>query len=158
MSMAAKRSTSVEWYTPQYLFDQLDREFHFTLDPCATEESAKCKHYYTIEDNGLSKSWGGEIVFCNPPYGRHIDEWIIKAEHEAEKPNTTVVVLMPSHTDTKYFHDHILGKAEIRFIRGRIKFNEGKEPAPFSSMLAIFRGEENGNHTSSCASYRQEIQ
>lgn len=59
MSMAAKRSTSVEWYTPQYLFDQLDREFHFTLDPCTTEESAKCKHYYTIEDNGLSKSWGG---------------------------------------------------------------------------------------------------
>ena len=96
-------SKSNEWATPQALFDELDREFHFTLDPCATPENAKCRKFYTIEDDGLSKDWSGETVFCNPPYGREISKWVEKAAASA----TTTVMLIPARTDTTYFHDYI---------------------------------------------------
>lgn len=72
-------SKTPEWATPQSLFDELDREFGFTLDPCATPENAKCKKFFTKEDDGLSKSWDGENVFCNPPYGRQLGAWVAKA-------------------------------------------------------------------------------
>lgn len=72
-------SEDMTWGTPQDFFDKLNQEFHFTLDPCATKETAKCLKYYTKEDDGLSKSWDNEIVFCNPPYGREIGKWVEKA-------------------------------------------------------------------------------
>lgn len=91
------------WETPQALFNQLDREFHFTLDPCSTHENAKCQKHFTIVENGLSKDWG-ETVFCNPPYGRsNTGLWVEKCYLEAQKPNTTVVLLIPARTDTKWF-------------------------------------------------------
>ena len=131
-------SKSNEWSTPQDFFDELNTEFHFTLDPCATPENAKCEKYFTIEDDGLMQDWSGHTVFCNPPYGREIKKWVKKAHEESRKLNTKVVMLMPARTCTSYFHDYIYGQAEIRFIRARLKFGDGKTPAPFPSMLVIF--------------------
>lgn len=132
-------SNSDEWETPKSVFDALDAEFNFTLDPCATEENHKCDLYFTKQQNGLSKSWGGQTVFCNPPYSQ-IGLWVEKAFREGGKDNTIVVLLIPSRTDTKYFHNFIYHRSEIRFIRGRLKFGEAKNSAPFPSMVVIFRG------------------
>jgi len=141
------------WCTPQPFFDKLNMEFGFTLDPCATEKSAKCEKFYTAKEDGLKQDWRGEVVFVNPPYGRQIGKWVRKCFEESQKPNTTIVILMPARTDTRYFHDYILGKAEIRFIKGRLtfwdldgeKFKKGKfdemTPAPFPSMLVIYKNE-----------------
>lgn len=127
------------WATPQAFFDELNEEFHFTLDPCATPENAKCKKYYTVKENGLKQDWQGETVFCNPPYGKAIKNWVKKCYEESRKPNTTVVMLIPARTDTTYFHDYIYKKAkEIRFIRGRLKFGNLKNSAPFPSMVVVF--------------------
>lgn len=132
-------SKSNEWATPQKFFDDLNAEFHFDLDPCSTHQNAKCEKYYTIEDDGLTHDWGGRRVFCNPPYGRGISTWVRKCYEESRKPNTLVVMLIPARTDTSYFHDYIYQKAkEIRFIRGRLHFNESKQGAPFPSMVVIF--------------------
>lgn len=132
-------SETDEWATPQYLFDELDREFHFTLDPCADEYNHKCDRYFTKQDDGLSKNWGGQIVFCNPPYGREVERWVRKASEESKKPGTVVVMLVFARTDTKWFHEYIYGKAEIRFIRGRVKFGGSRHNAPAPSMIVIFR-------------------
>lgn len=132
-------SKSNEWATPQDFFNELNKKFGFTLDPCATHENAKCEKYFTISEDGLQQNWGGETVFCNPPYGRAIKDWVKKAYDESKKPGTIVVMLIPARTDTTYFHDYIYGKAEIEFVRGRLKFGDGKNPAPFPSMVVIFR-------------------
>lgn len=135
-------SKSDDWSTPQDFFDNLNQEFNFTLDPCADIYNHKCEKYYTEEDDGLSKSWEGEIVFCNPPYGKHIKDWVYKGYIEGNKPNTTVVMLIPARTDTRYFHKYVYNKAEIRFIKGRLKFGNSKNSAPFPSMIVIYRGPE----------------
>ena len=127
------------WATPQDFFDKLNSEFNFTLDPCSTHENAKCKKHYTKEDNGLLKSWKGETVFCNPPYGRELTKWVEKSYKENKENNTTVVMLIPSRTDTKWFHNYIYGIAEIRCRKGRLKFGNSKNSAPFPSMVVIFR-------------------
>lgn len=131
-------SQTDNWATPQDTFDELNKEFSFTLDPCADKNNAKCKKYYTKDDDGLIQDWGGNIVFCNPPYGKVLKDWVKKASDESKKPNTKVVMLIPARTDTAYFHDYIYGKAEIRFIRGRLKFGGSKNSAPFPSMIVIF--------------------
>lgn len=132
------------WATPAGFFADLDAEFHFNLDPCATPENAKCKRYFTAEQDGLKQDWGGMKVFCNPPYGRAVGEWVKKAYEESKKPGTLVVCLLPARTDTRWFHDYIIKKAKIRFVRGRLKFGDAKAPAPFPSMVVIF---ENGEDT-----------
>lgn len=135
-------SKDMTWETPQEFFDKLNAEFSFTLDPCASKETAKCKKFYTIEDDGLSKDWVGETVFCNPPYGSAIKNWVKKCSDEGDKPKTTVVMLIPARTDTRYFHDFIYNKAEMRFIKGRLKFLVNKKEmssAPFPSMIVIFK-------------------
>lgn len=132
-------SATDQWATPQDFFDKLDNEFHFTLDPCATPENAKCKKFFTREIDGLRQNWGGYVVFCNPPYGRELHKWVQKAYEESKKPNTTVVMLIPARTDTKYFHEYVYHKAkEIRFIKGRLKFGDSKNSAPFPSMVVVF--------------------
>lgn len=134
-------SKSNEWATPKALFAELDAEFHFTLDPCATAENAKCKKFYTQKEDGLAQDWMGERVFCNPPYRIAIKHWVKKCAEEAQKPGTLVVMLIPARTDTQYFHQHIYHKAEIRFLPGRLHFNDGSGGAPFPSMVVIFRNE-----------------
>jgi site-specific DNA-methyltransferase (adenine-specific) len=134
--MFSKKSD--EWETPQDFYDKLDQEFHFTLDPCATDENHKCKKYYTMEEDGLSKDWGGERVFINPPYSQS-KLWIEKAYHQARKhKDTTCVILVPARTDTRYFHEFCMKADEIRFIKGRLKFGGQKNSAPFPSMVVVF--------------------
>lgn len=132
-------SNSVEWETPQELFNELNEEFIFSLDPCSDDNNHKCELYYTKDTNGLSKSWNNNNVFMNPPYGRNIiDKWVKKAYNESVNGNCIVVGLLPARTDTKWFHDYILDKAEIRFIKGRLKFSNSKDCAPFPSMIVIW--------------------
>lgn len=127
------------WETPQKLFDELNKEFNFTIDAAADAENHKCERYYTKEENGLEKSWKGERVFLNPPYGRELPKWAKKAAEEAKDKSTIIVMLIPARTDTQWFHDYIYKKAEIRFIKGRLKFGDGEKDAPFPSMVVIFR-------------------
>ena len=131
-------SKTCEWSTPQELFDLLDQTHHFTLDPASSDENAKCAKHYTVEDNGLSKDWGGERVFLNPPYGKEIGLWVKKAYEESLKPNTIVVCLLPARTDTRWFHDYCNRYGVVSFIRGRIKFGGSKNNAPFPSMIVLF--------------------
>lgn len=109
---------------------------------CLSDKSAKCAKYFTPEIDGLRQSWGvGGAVFCNPPYGREIGKWVQKAYEEAKK-GVKIVLLIPARTDTKWFHNYIYGKAEIRFLRGRLKFTDeegnAENNAPFPSMLVIY--------------------
>lgn len=138
ISSALYSSRSEEWATPADFFAALDDEFGFTLDPCATRHNAKCRTFYTKTDNGLVQDWGHHTVFCNPPYGRDIGEWV-KKSFLAAKAGATVVLLVHARTDTRYFHDWIYGKAELRFVRGRLKFGDGRQSAPFPSLVAIYR-------------------
>ena len=134
-------SKTNEWSTHQAFFDELNKEFNFTLDPCATSENAKCTKYFTVEDDGLKQDWSKDVVFMNPPYGREIKYWVQKAYEESLK-GATVVCLIPARTDTTYWHDYIFGKADdIRFIKGRLKFGGSKNPAPFPSAIIIYKGE-----------------
>lgn len=126
------------WATPQDFFDALDAEFHFTLDACAVKENAKCEAYYTPEQDGLDQPWTGR-VWCNPPYGRNVGQWVKKAHDTAS--GGFVVMLLPARTDTRWFHDYIYGKTEVRFIKGRLKFGSCQNAAPFPSMVVIFGGE-----------------
>lgn len=125
------------WSTPQDTFDKLNSEFGFEVDVCATNENAKCSKFFTIADDGLSKEWEG-VCWMNPPYGRVIGKWIQKA-YESSLQGSTVVCLLPSRTDTKWFHEYCM-KGEIRFIKGRLKFGGSKNSAPFPSMVVVFRG------------------
>ena len=134
-------SKSNEWETPQDFYNSLNLKHGFTLDPCATAESAKCSKYYTIEDDGLKQSWGGEVVFMNPPYGREIKSWIKKAYEESRKENTKVVCLIPARTDTKYWHEYCMKAHEVSFVKGRLKFGESKNSAPFPSAVVVFQPE-----------------
>lgn len=138
-------SKSMCWCTPQVFCDKLNKEFNFVLDAAATSLTAKCPKYFTPETDGLAQSWDcGGAVFCNPPYGREISKWVKKAYEEAGKCKFPIVLLLPARTDTTYFHDYIYGKAEIRFIRGRLKFSDENgtpsNSAPFPSMVVIYNG------------------
>ena len=149
-------NNSDEWGTPQNLFDELNEEFNFTLDVCATIQSAKCKRFFTKEDNALIQDWSKDICFINPPYSRIQDKFVKKAKEESTK-GATIVCLLPARTDTKRFFNYIWDeklhrpkeRVEVRFIKGRLKF-EGfgnkkgckhfNNAAPFPSMIVIFRG------------------
>jgi phage N-6-adenine-methyltransferase len=113
-------------------------EFHFTLDPCATAENAKCARYFTKGQDGLLQDWGTHAVFCNPPYGKHMREWA-RMCYAASGVGATVVMLAHSRTDTRWFHDRVYEKAELRFVRGRLKFDAINQPAPFPSLVAVYR-------------------
>ena len=144
MNKALLSSSDLEWCTPQDFFDELNREFNFSLDAAATAANAKCDNYYTRESDGLSQPWNSAegAVFCNPPYGRQVGRWVQKAYTEALENNTTIVMLLPARTDTQWFHEYIYGCAEIRFIKGRLKFTDDSGqafwPAPFPSMVVIY--------------------
>jgi len=144
MNKALFSSSKKEWCTPKDFFEKLDAEYHFTLDTAATNENALCRDYYTPETDGLAQPWNPKTgaVFCNPPYGREIGKWVKKAYEEAQKQGVKIVMLLPARTDTSYFHDYIYGKAEIRYLRRRLRFkdSDGNDygPAPFPSMVVIY--------------------
>lgn len=132
-------SNSDSWETPQDFFDKLNAEFKFNLDVCATNANTKCRLYYDQDMDGLAQTWKGN-VWMNPPYGRGvIKKWMAKALHEVEAGHAKIVVcLVPARTDTAWWHDYAV-KGEIRFLRGRLRFSNAKQFAPFPSAVVIFR-------------------
>jgi len=137
-------SNADDWGTPQKLFNDLNAEFGFTLDACANERNFKVENYFDVEVDGLKQKWEG-VVWCNPPYGRTIKEWMAKAYGSWREGGATVVCLVPARTDTGWWHDYAAKAPEIRFIRGRLKFErDGKagDSAPFPSAIIIFRNED----------------
>lgn len=130
-----------DWETPPEVFEPLDAEFHFTLDPCCSEATAKCARFYTEADDGLSRSWSGETVFMNPPYGKEVSAWTQKAVAEA-KAGATIVGLLPASTDLEWWHRDVVGAgAEVRYIRGRVRFLQGEKWASgmFASVIVVWR-------------------
>jgi phage N-6-adenine-methyltransferase len=125
------------WATPQNFFDKLDAFFRFELDVCATSENSKCHKFFTETDDGLKKDWRG-TVWMNPPYGREIGKWVARAYAQSRLHGSTIVCLLPARTDTKWWHDYCV-KGEITFIKGRLKFGDAKNSAPFPSAVVIFR-------------------
>lgn len=131
-------SHTTEWSTPKYVFDWLNIEFKFQLDVCATKDNAKCERFFTKKEDGLKQKWAPSSCFMNPPYGTEIDKWMKKAYSES-RAGATVVCLVHSRTDTKWFHEYAMKSDEIWFIKGRLKFGDGKQSAPFPSCVVIFR-------------------
>ena len=131
-------SQTPKWPTPQWLFDVLDKEFGFTVDPCSTHGNAKCAKHFTREDDGLTQSWSEEVVFMNPPYGTEIAKWMAKAHHSAMHEGATVVCLVPARTDTAWWHKYAM-KHEVRLLRGRLKFGDSHNSAPFPSAVIVMR-------------------
>ena len=125
------------WETPQDLFDKLNQQYSFETDVCALPENAKCETYFTPEVDGLSQDWTG-VCWMNPPYGREIGRWMKKA-YESSLAGATVVCLVPARTDTAWWHDYAMN-GEIEFIRGRLKFGNSKNSAPFPSAIVVFKG------------------
>lgn len=115
-------SNNQHWRTPGIVYAALNDEFHFSLDPCPNKGT-----------DGLVRSWENERVYCNPPYGRGVDEWLKKASE-----SVLSVYLLPSRTDTRWWHDYAMKATEIRFLKGRLKFGDSKNCAPFPSVVLIF--------------------
>lgn len=133
------RHESDLWSTPQDKFDELHAEFGFTLDACAISANTKCDHYFTPEQDGLQQDWSG-VVFCNPPYSE-VDQWIAKA-YEASKAGALVVCIVNASVDTTWWHAYVQPYAEVRFPKGRWKFERpgGKgQSAPRPTAIVIFR-------------------
>ena len=126
------------WATPQSFFDSYNNIYQFEIDVCATNENAKCSKYYTKEQNGLEQEWHGKC-WMNPPYGRNIKYWVEKA-YKSSLSGATVVCLLPARTDTAWWHDYCM-KGKIEFIRGRLKFGNSINSAPFPSAVVVFDGQ-----------------
>jgi len=127
-----------KWETPQFIFNVLNEEFSFTLDPCCDVNTAKCKNFFTEKEDGLIQSWKNEIVFVNPPYSRgNIDKWMKKC-YEESLNGTKIIALIPVSSSSNWWHKYVWNKSEIRFYKGRIKFVGAPFTAPFSSCLAIY--------------------
>ena len=130
-------SRTEEWETPDYVFLALNKEFNFHLDVCATSENSKCKIYFDKSVDGLKREWSPFRCWVNPPYGRDISKWMKKAFSESQR-GALVVCLIPSRTDTKWWHDSVMKSSVIRFVSGRISFGTSKNSAPFPSCIVIY--------------------
>ena len=133
------KSQTIQWGTPTDLFELLNKEFNFNLDVCASDGMNLCERYFNPEIDGLKQEWTkNDICWMNPPYGKEIKHWVKKASLS----DAVVVALLPARTDTKWWNDWVMPTAsELRFIRGRLKFNNGggpKKGAPFPSVIAIY--------------------
>ena len=145
MNKALFTSNKQNWETPQGLFDKLNSEFNFDLDAAASDENHKCENYFTEEQNALEQDWSKyKSIFINPPYDSKLQTEFLKKAYETNKTyGNNIVLLIPARTDTARWHDYIFNKADIRFLRGRIKFEvDGvphKDPAPFPSAIIIYK-------------------
>ena len=125
------------WATPMDFFNKLDKHFRFETDVCAISSNAKCQKYFTPEQDGLAQNWVG-VCWMNPPYGRNIGAWVKKAYASAKQNGATVVCLLPARVDTRWWHDFCT-KGEIYFVKGRLKFGDSRDSAPFPSAVVVFR-------------------
>ena len=131
-------SQTDDWATPGDLFESLNEIHGFTFDTAASESNRKCAKWCGLDHpdesmrDGLAVSWFGEIVWCNPPYGRQIKDWVKKAHQESI--GAKIVMLLPARTDTMWFHDYAI-QHKVTFIRGRLKFGAGHASAPFPSII-----------------------
>ena len=141
MNKALLSSQSESWTTPRDLFDTLDERFSFTLDPCCTKQTALCPKFFTKNEDGLTQSWKGERVFMNPPYGRKITDWVKKAYLES-LGGALVVGLLPARTDTTWWHGFVQNKGQVYFLKGRLKFGNSQNAAPFPSVIVVWWGQE----------------
>jgi len=133
---------SDEWCTPDWLFYKLNKKYKFTLDPCSTDDNHVVDKYYTKLSDGLSKSWANETVFVNPPYSEAF-EWVAKSFDETHNGDCRcVVMLLPARTDSEWFHIFCMDADYVLFVRGRLKFSNSKNSAPFPSIIVVF---ENGD-------------
>jgi phage N-6-adenine-methyltransferase len=134
-------TAKTNYETPQAFFDILDQEFRFTLDVCAVPETAKCKRFFTPEDDGLKQDWSRDICWMNPPYDKTISEWVKKAYMTAQAGGTVVALIQGRSTDNKMWHDYVMKASEIRFVRDRLHFGIDKvfKRANISSVVVIFR-------------------
>lgn len=130
-------SRTEEWETPQYVFSILNDEFNFQIDVCATSENAKCKLFFTKQSDGLKQEWSPYRCWMNPPYGKNISNWMKKAYLESRR-GALVVCLIPSRTDTRWWHEWVMKAAEIRLIAGRLSFGSSAQSAPFPSCIVIY--------------------
>lgn len=131
-------SRTDDWATPAEYFARVDAEHGpFDLDACASPENAKCDRYFTRDDDGLAQPWTGR-VWMNPPYGRTIGDWMRKAWESSQSTAELVVCLVPARPDTRWWHEYAM-RGEIRFVKGRLKFGDGANSAPFPSALVVFR-------------------
>ena len=135
---ALRMSTNNEWGTPRRIFDPLHAEFGFTIDAAASAENALLPRYWDLAANALFQDWDTERVWCNPPYGNAQRDFI----HKASRSRGLAVLLIPARTDTSIWHSCIHGKAEVRFVKGRIQFVGAKWNAPFASAVVIFNGDK----------------
>lgn len=127
-----------DWETPAELFARIDAEFGFTLDAAASHDNAKCARYLTKEHDALTSGWGSHVVWLNPPYDTSLALWVAKARSAAAN-GATVCCLLPARTDTRWWHEHVEKIAEVRFIKGRIRFIGAPFNAPFPSCFVIYR-------------------
>lgn len=130
-------SATDQWATPIDLFEKLDAIFNFQTDVCADKDNAKCAIFYDESINGLSQDWRG-VCWMNPPYGRQIGDWVAKAYLSSIENGAIVVCLVPARVDTKWWHDYCV-KGEMFFLKGRLKFGDAKNSAPFPSAIVVFR-------------------
>ena len=132
-------SATDNWATPIELFNELDDMHQFDQDVAASLTNRLCDEWLGLDHpdeakrNGLTAEWVGH-VWCNPPYGRGIKDWVLKASQHHD----LVVMLLPARTDTRWFHEIVLPNADIEFIKGRLKFGNSKAGAPFPSMIVRF--------------------
>jgi phage N-6-adenine-methyltransferase len=150
LNKALFTSTSAEYKTPRWLYDKLNSEFSFDLDPCTTEDNPLgTKYFMTMQTNGLLQSWDfAKAIFINPPYNREVGKWVKKAaESTRSNLDQIIVMLITARTDTRWFHSYIYAKpnVEIRFLKGRLRFKGTKYKATFPSMVVIFRGRDLAN-------------
>lgn len=138
-------NNSNEWCTPRQLYDELNKQYHFDIDLASSDENHLCDHYFTKKNDALANEWGGHVAFCNPPYGKEIGKFVEKAYKTVmdNRYKTIIVMLIPSRTDTKYWHNYIFNcpYASIKFLKGRIKFvmdGEIQQSAPFPSAIVVF--------------------
>ena len=132
-------SVTDQWATPLDFFKKCEEKYGpFNTDVCADASNAKCKEFFTKEQDGLKQAWKGKC-WMNPPYGKEIGKWMEKAFLSAQNEGATIVCLVPARTDTKWWHDYAM-KGQIEFIKGRLKFGGSKNSAPFPSALVIFKG------------------
>jgi phage N-6-adenine-methyltransferase len=143
-------SAKDDWETPDFLFDSLNKEFGFTLDPCCLPHSAKCSHYFTPDDDGLAQEWFG-VVFMNPPYGREIGRWVRKA-FEQSNNGSVVVCLIPARTDTRWWHSYCMKSKEIRFLTKRLTFKGGTNKATFPAAIVVF--DKSGSGSPQLSAYK----